>query len=471
MTGSGSAPRAGSGAALLLPEPPGPPTRGLPFAHLARFRRDPLAFLESVHRRYGDVARFRFGPRRLYLLAHPDLVRDVLVTQHRNFIKSKALQRARVVLGEGLLTSEGEHHLRQRRLAQPAFHRERIAALGETMVGYAARMAEGWISGREMEVTREMNRLTLAIAGKTLFGADVEAEADEIGGALTTALEAFKRLTNPLGPLLDRLPLPTTIRVKRAAARLDATIFRMIDERRRGGEDRGDLLSMLLAARDEEGDGGGMTDTQLRDEALTLFLAGHETTANALAWTWHLLALHPGAETRLHAELDSVLAGRDPSVEDLPRLPYTRAMLAESMRLYPPAWTIGREPLEAFEAGGYRIRAGSVVLVSPWITHRDPRWWAEPERFDPGRWTPEMEAERARFAYFPFGGGPRKCIGEGFAWTEGILVLATVARRWRLRHAPDAEVGRQPLITLRPTGLRMIAEPRQPSAASSSRSP
>ncbi|HEX8906470.1 MAG TPA: cytochrome P450, partial [Longimicrobiaceae bacterium] len=383
-----------------LPEPPGP-ARGLPFANLAAFRRDPLAFLERVHRRYGDVARFRFGPRRVYLLAHPELIRDVLVTNHRNFIKSKALQRARVVLGEGLLTSEGEHHLRQRRLAQPAFHRDRIAALGRTMVEYVSRAGETWRAGGELDVVREMNRLTLAIAGKTLFGANVEAEADEIGRALTTALEAFKRLTNPLGPILDRLPLPTTIRVKRATERLDATIYRMIDERRRSGEDRGDLLSMLLAARDEEGDGGGMTDLQLRDEALTLFLAGHETTANALAWTWHLLAQHPDAEARLHAELDEVLAGRDPAVDDLPRLPYTRAVLAESMRLYPPAWTIGREPLEEFEAGGYRVRAGTVVLTSPWIVHRDPRWWPEPERFDPGRWTPEQEAERPRFAYFP----------------------------------------------------------------------
>jgi cytochrome P450 len=203
-----------------------------------------------------------------------------------------------------------------------------------------------------------------------------------------------------------------------------------------------------------------MTDRQLRDEALTLFLAGHETTANALAWTWHLLALHADAESRLHAELDAALAGRLPTADDLTRLPYTRAVLAESMRLYPPAWTIGREPLDEFEAGGYRIRAGTVVLVSPWITHRDPRWWPEPERFDPGRWTPEREAEQPRFAYFPFGGGPRKCIGEGFAWTEGILVLATLAQRWRFRHAPGTEVGRQPLITLRPTRLEMVAEPR-----------
>jgi len=446
-------------APVAAPEPPGP-GRGLPFRDLARFRRDPLGFLERVHRRWGDVARFRFGPRSIYLLSHPDLIRDVLVTRHRNFTKSRALQRARVILGEGLLTSEGEHHLRQRRMAQPAFHRERIAALGETMVAYASRAAGEWRDGAEMDVVREMNRLTLAIAGKTLFGASVEAEADEIGAALTSALLAFKRLTNPLGPILDRLPLPGTVRVRRAGERLDATIYRMVEERRASGEDRGDLLSMLLAARDEEGDGAGMTDLQLRDEALTLFLAGHETTANALAWTWHLLSLNPDAEAALHAELGAVLAGRAPRADDLPRLPYTRAVLAESMRLRPPAWVIGREPKEDFEAGGYRIRAGSVVMLAPWIAQRDPRWWPDPERFDPSRWTPEMEAALPRFAYFPFGGGPRKCIGEGFAWTEGILVLARLAQRWRLRPAPGAQVSAEPLITLRPTGLRMIAEAR-----------
>ena len=441
-----------------LPEPPGP--GGVPFAHLASFRRDPLRFIDRVRRTYGDVARFRFGPRRIYLLSHPEHVREVLVANHRNFIKSGALQRARVVLGQGLLTSEGEHHLRQRRLAQPAFHRERISALGETMVAYAERAAGRWTPGREMDAAREMNRLALAIAGKTLFGADVERESDEIGAALNDVMAAFKRLTNPLGLLLDKLPVPGTLRVRRASERLDATIFRMIAERRASGEDRGDLLSMLLAAVDTEGDGGGMSDRQLRDEALTLFLAGHETTANALAWTWHLLALHPQVEAALHAELDAVLPNRPPTADDLPRLATTRAVLAESMRLYPPAWAIGRQPLEPFAVGGFRVRAGVVVLMSPWVVHRDPRWWPDPERFDPGRWTPDAEARLPRFAYFPFGGGPRKCIGEGFAWTEGILVLAAIARRWKLRHAPGATVGMQPLITLRPTGLRMVAAPR-----------
>lgn len=460
MSAGGAAATTGGSTAApfrALPEPPGP--RGS-WIHLPSFRRDPITFLARVQREHGDVARFSFGPRRIYLLAHPEHVRQVLVTDHRNFIKSRALQRARVVLGEGLLTSEGEHHLRQRRLAQPAFHRERIAALAETMVAYADRAAARWRPGGELEMAREMNRLALAIAGKTLFGAEVEEEGDEIGAALNDVMLAFRRLTNPLGALLDRLPVPGTLRVRNARRRLDATIFRMIAERRRSGEDRGDLLSMLLAAVDDEGDGGGMTDEQLRDEALTLFLAGHETTANALAWSWHLLALHPEAEAAVHAEVDAVLAGRAPTADDVARLPVTRAALAESMRLHPPAWAIGRQPLEDFAVGGYRVPAGVVVLMSPWLTHHDARWWPDPERFDLGRWSPAREAELPRFAYAPFGGGPRKCIGEGFAWTEGILVLAAIARRWRLRHAPGAKVGRQPLITLRPTGLRMVPEPR-----------
>ncbi len=442
-----------------LPDPPGP-RGGFPLRSLLAFRRDPLSFLRRVQRAHGDVAAFRFGPRRLYLLSHPDLVRDVFVTHHRNFIKSLALQRARVLLGTGLLTSEGDFHLRQRRMAQPAFHRDRVAALAATMAAYAGRTGDGWSAGREMDIGREMNRLTLAIAGDTLFGADVEGEAEEVARALDAALGMFDRLTNPLGILLDRLPLPGTIRLRRARAALDATIYRIIERRRASAEDRGDLLSLLLAARDDEGDGGRMTDAQLRDEALTLFLAGHETTANALAWAWHLLAAHPEAEARLHAEVDAVVGDRLPTAEDYPRLPYTRAVFAESMRLYPPAWTVGREPLEDFAAGGYRIPAGTVVIMSPWVVHRDPRWWPDPDRFDPGRWTPEAEAALPRFAYFPFGGGPRKCIGEGFAWMEGVIVLATLARRWRLRPAPGAVVTTAPSITLRPAGMRMRAEAR-----------
>jgi cytochrome P450 len=448
--------------AAAPPLPPGPRTR-VPGGDLLAFRRDPLGMLERLARDHGDVAGMRFGPRRVTLLTDPELVREVLVGRHREFIKSYALQRARVLLGEGLLTSEEPLHLRQRRLAQPAFHRERIAAYAADMTAYAARMAEEeWRDGETLDVAREMNRLTLAIAGKTLFGAEVAGEAEEIAGALTTALGLYKRLTNPLGPLLDRLPTPGTLRMRRARARLDATIYRIIAERRRGGGDRGDLLSMLLLAQDTEGDGGGMSDLQLRDEALTIFLAGHETTANALAWTWLLLARDPGAEAALHEELDRVLDGRLPGVDDLPALPYTRAVLAEAMRVFPPAYVVGRQPLREMEIGGFRVEEGSIVLMSPWVIQRDPRWWPDPLRFDPGRWTPQMEAELPKFAYFPFGGGPRKCIGEGFAWTEQVLVLATLAARWRVRPVPGHPVETEPMITLRPKhGIRAALERRR----------
>ena len=442
-----------------LPEPPGP-RRGAPVRSTLAFRRDILGLVEGMQRRYGDLARWRVGTIRFYLVAQPEWVRDILVTRHRLFIKSRALQRARVLLGEGLLTSEGDFHLRQRRLAQPAFHRERVAALAGEIAAISARTAEGWRAGETVDAGREMNRMTLAIAGRTLFGAAVEDEADEIGRALTDALGLFTRLSNPLAPLLDRLPVPATRRFHRARERLDATILRMIDERRRSGEDREDLLGLLLAARDEEGDGGGMTDAQLRDETLTIFLAGHETTANALAWAWHLLGQNPEAEARFHAEVDGVLGGRLPGAADAAALPYTRGVFAETMRLFPPAYLIGREPREDFALGGFRIRRRSVVLVSPWLTHRDPRFWDAPLEFRPERWTPEAEAALPRFAYFPFGGGPRKCIGEGFAWMEGILALAMLAQRWRLRPVPGAMPRPDPLITLRAHGLRMRLEPR-----------
>lgn len=441
------------------PAPPGPRSR-LAVRGLLRFRRDPTGFLTGLARQYGDVAGFRLGRRRLYLLSHPDLVREVLVARHRDFIKSYALQRSRVLLGEGLLTSEGEFHLRQRRLSQPVFHRERIEGYGRVMAEYAQRAAARWRDGARVDVAAEMARLTLAIVGRTLFDADVEDEADELGLALTDAMLLFDRLTIPFSEWLDRLPLPGTRRFFRARERLDATMYRFIDEHRRGG-DRGDLLSMLMHARDEEGDGGRMTDRQLRDEALTLFLAGHETTANALTWTWYLLSQHPHVEERLHAELDALPGGRAPGPDDLPRLVYTRGVLAESMRLFPPAWVIGRQPLVDVEIGGYRIPAGTIVMMSPWVVQRDARFWPDPLRFDPGRWTPGAEAARHRFAYFPFGAGPRKCIGEGFAWMEGVLVLATLAQHWRARLVPGHPVETQPLITLRPRhGMRMTLERR-----------
>ena len=271
----------------------------------------------------------------------------------------------------------------------------------------------------------------------------------------------FPRTVLPFSEILDKLPLPSTRRFEKARERLDGIIYGLIEERRANGEDRGDLLSMLLMSQDEEGDGKGMTDLQVRDEAMTLFLAGHETTANALTWTWYLLSQHPEAEKGLHEELDAVLGNRLPTVEDLDRLSYTRMVLAESMRLYPPVWAVARRAINDYEVDGFVAPAGSFVFMSQYVTHRDERFHPDPLRFDPERWTPERQASRLQFSYFPFGGGPRRCIGESFAWMEGILVLATLARKWKARLVPGHRVELKPLITLRPKhGMRMTLERR-----------
>ena len=425
------------------------------------FRRNALSYLQDASREYGDVVYFRFGPQDVFFLNHPDYVKDILVTHHQSFMKGRALQRAKRLLGEGLLTSEGEFHRRQRRLAQPAFHRARIASYGEVMTAYATRAASRWRDGETLDISQEMMRLTLAIVGKTLFDADVEAEADEIGAALTAVMELFDFLLLPFSELLEKLPLPHVRRFRRAKARLDETIYRIIEERRRSNVDRGDLLSMLLSARDEEGDGGQMTDLQVRDEVMTLFLAGHETTANALTWTWYLLSQNPEIEAKLHDELDAALDGRCPTVEDVPRLRYTEMVLAEAMRLYPPAWAIGRLALKEHEIGDYAIPAKSLVLLSPYVTHRDARFFPEPENFDPERWTVEARELLPQFAYFPFGGGPRRCIGESFAWMEGILLIATLAQHWRMRLVPTHRVEPLAVITLRAKyGMRMTMKSR-----------
>ena len=429
--------------------------------HLPAFRAHPIQFLMKMAREYGDLPYFRLGPQHVYLVNHPDLVREILVTNQANFTKSRALQRARILLGEGLLTSEGQFHLRQRRLVQPAFHRDRLAAYAAVMSEYGARMRDRWTAGSTVDVAEQMMRLTLAVVGKTLFSADVEAEASEIGEALTSVLKMFRTLMMPFSEYLEKLPLPSVRRFEKARARLDQTIYGLIRERRASGRDTGDLLSMLLLAQDEEADGSGMTDKQVRDEALTLFLAGHETTANALTWTWYLLSQNPECERRLHKEIDSVLEGRLPGFSDVPQLRYTEMVFAEAMRLYPPAWAIGRMSKGPFELGGVKIGTKSICIVSPYVTQRDPRWFPYPERFDPDRWLPEARESRPKFSYFPFGGGARVCIGERFAWMEGVLMIAAIAQKWKLKLAADQKVEPLPLITLRTKhGMRMIVERR-----------
>jgi cytochrome P450 len=435
-------------------QPPGPRSI-IPFRYLRTLQRDPIPFFARVASKYGDAARFFVGPQQIFLFNHPDLIREVLVTQHRSFHKSRVLQRSKIIFGEGLLTSEEELHKRQRRLVQPAFHRQRIGRYAEVMIDRAAKLQERWRDGEVLDVHHEMMGLTLSVVAKTLFDADVDEEADEIGVALTSLVDLFPALMNPLSNLLRRLPLPQTLRFRRSIERLDKTVYAIIDERRKSGEDRGDLLSMLLMAVDEEGDGGGMTDLQLRDEAMTLFLAGHETTANALAWTWYLLAQNPATLLELHRELDTVLGDRMPAPDDYIRLPYTEMVVAESMRMFPPAWAVSRLAVEEVMIGDWLVPRGAVVVAAQAVTHRDPRWWPKPDRFDPLRFTPEAKASRPKLAYFPFGAGPRVCIGEGFAWMEAVLIVATLAQRWRLELV-SRDVTPQASITLRPKGgIRM----------------
>jgi cytochrome P450 len=453
--------------------------------HFRKFRAAPTEFL-TAQAALGDVSYFRMGSQPGYFLNHPDLVRDLFVVNAHKFMKGRALQRAKNLLGQGLLTSEGEFHLRQRRMIQPAFHRSRIADYAESMVEFADRMANTWTDGEVRDIDKEMMHLTLQIVGKTLFSATVEDDADAVGHAMTTVSKLFDFLLLPYSEWLQKLPLPQTRRFERARDTLNKVIYGIIDERRRSGADTGDLLSMLLHARDED-DGGLMTDEQVRDEALTLFLAGHETTSNAMTFTWYLLSKYPEKAEKLHQELDTYLISdlgfgnsdleeeaedvisadpkfqiRNPKFDDVPNLKYTEAVLAESMRLYPPAWAIGRLALEEHEFGGYEVPKGALLLVSPYIIQRDPRFWENADEFIPERWFDVSVKEVGqKNIYFPFGGGVRRCIGEGFAWTEGILLLATIARRWKLHLVPEQRIGLQPLITLRPKyGMRMKIEAR-----------
>ncbi len=431
---------------------------------LPQFRKNPPEFLLRTAHEHGDLVNFRLGPQNAYVVNQPDWIRDILVTHQSNFTKSRMLERARVLLGDGLLTSEGAHHTRQRRLVQPAFHRDRLAGYAQSMVDCAIVCRDRWQSGAAFDVSQEMMRLTLAIVARTLFSVDVSHEADEIGAALTEVFSLFDRVMMPFSEWLEKLPLPFVRRFERARDRLDRTIYRIIDERRASGRDEGDLLSMLLLARDDDAD--SMNDKQVRDEALTLFLAGHETTANAMTWTWALLSQNPAIEARFHDEIDRVLAGRAPTFDDLPSLRYTEMILSESMRLYPPAWAIGRRNIDEYRIADYTIPARSIFLLSPYVTHRDPRWFPDPERFDPDRWLPENAATRPKFAYFPFGGGARICIGERFAWMEGVLLLASIGQRWRLRLSPEQRVETRAWITLRPRfGMSMTATPREPVPA------
>jgi cytochrome P450 len=428
--------------------------------HLPELARDQLGFYRRCALEYGDIVPFRIANRRCVLFNHPDHIEQILVTQHLDFVKGSLYGVLRPLLGEGLLTSEGDFWRRQRRLAQPAFHRDRVAGYGAVMVRYAERLVESWRDGEIRDLHQDMMRLTLQVVAQTLFDADVATAAAEVGHAMEVALGQLQsELNSVLALLPPAVPTPGRIRLRRSVQRLDALVLNVIAERRRSGRDHGDLLSMLVQARDE--DGSAMSDVQLRDESMTLILAGHETTALALTWAWHLLALDPGARARLEEELDTVLGGRAATAADLPALRFTEAVGLESMRLYPPISVIGREALRDCAVAGQPLPRGTVVALCEWVVHRDPRYFDDPEAFRPQRWMDGLARRLPRYAYFPFGGGPRLCIGQSFAMMELVLLLATLAQRFRFTPVPGHVVAPHQALTLRPRhGLRMVVNAR-----------
>lgn len=436
-------------------DPPGPVFWN-PIAAGRDLMRDPLGRLAADRRAYGDVIRIRIGPLTYYGLAHPDHLQHVLQENNRNYVKGPIIARTRILIGDGLFTSEGDFWRRQRRLAQPAFHRQRIGGFAETMTRTTQEMLDAWsgvaASGDAFDLADEMSRLTLRIVGRTLFSLDLQESAATVGNALVDALDVVTQRAFTLLPLPLRVPTAANRRFLRARRDLDEVVLRIIAERRRTGHDGGDLLSMLLDARDPD-TGEGMTDRQLRDEVMTFVLAGHETTAVALSWTWYLLGRHPEIEQRLRDEIASAVGQRTPNPGDLPALRYVRMVVDEAMRLYPPVWAIGRQPLGDDQVGPFRIKAGAPVNLAVWVTHRHPDFWPDPERFDPERFAPERTASRHRFAYLPFSGGPRLCIGNEFALMELVLVVTMMAQRYRISPVdPDRVIEPLVRVTLRPNG-------------------
>ncbi len=427
---------------------------------------EPIPLFEHLHNTFGRIAHYRFMGTTIVFVNDPDWINEILVTQAGSFVRERTLKRMKILLGEGLITSDDPIHLQQRRIIAPAFHRQRIAGYGGQIVASAAESAARWRTGQPIDIADEMMQLSLHIVARTLFDSevtdDVLAVRDEVNTimGLYNFLVAFPRLESVL-----HWPIPGVMKFRRSRARLDTVVEKMIARRRTLTrpqlELRGDLLSMLMAARDEDASGKGMTDVQVRDEVLTIFLAGYETVANALTWTWYLLSQNPEAADKMYAEIEQVLGNATATIETFPRLKYTEMVFAESMRLYPPAWAMGRQSTVPIELGPYRFPPDTHFFFSQYIMHRSPEYWPEPLAFHPERHTPEARADRPRFVYFPFGGGRRQCIGEGFAWMEGVLSLATIAQRWRLHFLPDYPIIPQAKITLRPKfPMMMRPEPR-----------
>jgi cytochrome P450 len=455
--------------------PPGP-TYKMPGKLLRQFIHDPINTLSNISREFGDISYFKLGHEHVYLINNPDYIEKVLIYDHHNFKKGKRLQTAKAVLGEGLVTSEGDLHKRQRRLIQPIFHPKQIMLYINTMTDFASRIRDRWKDGDTVDVSEEMMRLTLGIICKSVLNYDVESEAQEVGKALTTVRKYSKRLQSPIGHVLDKIPvLPAVKGAREAKKQLDSLIYQLIADRRRweGDSDNSkshdqDLLSRLMQAQDlvspNNNNQEKMSDKQVRDEVMTIFIAGHETTANALTWTFYLLSQNQDVERKLHDEINSVLGdssdnsvgNRIPSANDITKLQYTEKVLRESMRLYPPVWTIGRYVENDYYVGEYTIPAGSSILMSQYVMHHNPKYYEEPEQFNPDRWTEQFKTHLPRFSYFPFGGGIRGCIGEPFAWIEGVIIIATIAQKWTMRLLPSQRIKLDPAITLRPRyGMKM----------------
>jgi cytochrome P450 len=426
--------------------PPGPEPHFL-VGNMPLASKNPLATFSRWAAEFGDIFYYRALWIQVYFLNDPELIEAVLVRNYQNFLKDHVIRKSRWFFGDGLLTNEGDSWLRQRRLAQPAFHRERIAGYARTMTDYTTQMLKRWAAGKTLDIHQEMMQLTLRIVVRALFNV----EAEQIG-AISSAMNLMMRQSTGvrllLPPAARYLPTPAMIQFQRAVRRLDETVYGIIAQRRRNESDTGDLLSMLMHARDE--DESCMSDKQLRDEVMTFLLAGHETTALTLTWTWYLLAQHPAVEEKLHDEIKRALGDRLPEFSDLPSLPFAERVIKESMRLYPPAWSLARTVVSPFELRGYTIPAGANVVMSQWIMHRNSRYFPDPERFDPDRWSPERAQKLPRFAYFPFGGGPRQCIGNSFAMMEATLVLVTIAQRFRLGAVSEQPIMPVPSFTLRP---------------------
>jgi cytochrome P450 len=468
----------------IIKYPPGP-TYKLPGKLIRQFIHDPIKTLTTIAQKYGEISHFKLGPKQhVYLINNPDYIEKVLIYDHRNFKKGKRLQTAKAILGEGLVTSEGDFHNRQRRLIQPIFHPRQIMSYSKVMTDYASRFRNKWKEGSTVDISQELMQLTLGIICKTVLNYDVESEAQQVGKALTISRNYSKRLQSPIGHVLDKFPiLPAPKRARQAKNELDSLVYGLISNRRQrkeSNDDKGydDLLTKLLEAQDSNASLdrpddasstdtsiGKMSDKQVRDEVMTIFVAGHETTANALTWAFYLLSQYPNVEMKLHDEIDSVLGvidnnnhdvGNIPTVDNIPKLRYTEKVLRESMRLYPPVWTIGRYVENDYSVGEYTIPAGSSIFMSQYVMHHNPLYYEKPELFNPDRWTEEFKTHLPRFSYFPFGGGIRGCIGEPFAWMEGILVIATIAQKWLIRLAPDQRIKLDPAITLRPKyGMKM----------------